>query len=170
MAAPILLATCAKAATAAEARYRIDAEITPGRGACVIALDDAALEAVRRVAGAKVWATARFYSAMPAGPTGGDGPNPDLRLLPLTGDEVPLSDVLPGVDAVVMVATTDTGAALAAAAGQACTLRGVMTAGLVLSPDDQAGATVAALRPHARVLMVSADEDDVAGVMTALRT
>lgn len=169
MAVPILLASCARAATAAEARYRIDAEITPGRGACVIALDSAALEAVRRVAAAKLWANARFCSASP-GQTGGDGRIPDLLLLPLAGGEVRLSEVLPNVDAVVMVATTDAGAALAAAAGQACTLSGVMTAGLVLSRGGEAGATVSALRPHARVLLVPADEDDIAGVMTALRT
>jgi hypothetical protein len=68
-----------------------------------------------------------------------------------------------------MVATTGSDAAAATIIGAACTVRGIMTAGLVIGERELVGATVAAVRPHARVLMVSSDERDVIDVLTALR-
>ncbi len=44
-----------------------------------------------------------------------------------------------------------------------------MTAGLVLGDGFEAEDAVAALRPHARVLLLSADESDVFELLTALR-
>ena len=80
-----------------------------------------------------------------------------------------LREQLAEADVVVMIATADDGAKAAAAIGDACTLRGIMTAGLILGERREVGAAVSALRPHARVLMVSKDEHDVSEVLTALR-
>jgi hypothetical protein len=44
-----------------------------------------------------------------------------------------------------------------------------MTAGIVLGERVAVADAVAALRPHARNLMSTEDEDDVAAVLTALR-
>ena len=44
-----------------------------------------------------------------------------------------------------------------------------MTAGLVLGNGSEARDAVAALRPHARVLLPTADESDVLELLTALR-
>jgi hypothetical protein len=44
-----------------------------------------------------------------------------------------------------------------------------MTAGLILGDRLDVAAAVSALRPYARNLMVTDDEDDVAEVLTALR-
>jgi hypothetical protein len=44
-----------------------------------------------------------------------------------------------------------------------------MTAGLVLGDQSRSRDTLLALRPHAQVLLVSRDEQDVAEVLTALR-
>ena len=44
-----------------------------------------------------------------------------------------------------------------------------MTAGLILGDRVDVGEAVSALRPYARNLMVTDDEDDVAAVLTALR-
>ena len=44
-----------------------------------------------------------------------------------------------------------------------------MTAGLILGERLDVTAAVSALRPYARNLMVTEDEDDVAAVLTALR-
>ncbi|WP_291413649.1 hypothetical protein [Actinophytocola sp.] len=176
---PILLNSCAKAATAKEARFRINAPIAPARATRVVALDAAAAPVVRRVA-EQEWADARFFTARP--PRGnGAGHLADLVLVGTDGTESRLSDVLTGADVAVMVATDDDGAEAASAIGDACTLRGIMTAGLVLaaghggaggpgySVDGHAGAAVSALRPHARVIMVTYDEHDVSEVLTALR-
>ena len=58
---------------------------------------------------------------------------------------------------------------LASAIAQACAARGIMTAGLILGDRLDVAAAVSALRPYARNLMVTDDEDDVAAVLTALR-
>jgi hypothetical protein len=44
-----------------------------------------------------------------------------------------------------------------------------MTAGLVIGEQTQIATAVAALRPHARVLMVTGDERDIVDLLTALR-
>ncbi|MFC0106132.1 hypothetical protein [Kibdelosporangium aridum] len=162
---PILLNSCARAATTAEARFRIDAPIAPARATRVVALDHAAEVVVQRVA-QEPWADARFFTCKsPAG----NGHVADLVLVAPDGSRSRLSEVLTGADVAVMVATVNDGAAAASAIGDACTLRGIMTAGLVLASGHDAGAAVSALRPHARVIMVTYDEHDVSEVLTALR-
>jgi hypothetical protein len=79
-----------------------------------------------------------------------------------------LSAELADADFVMMIATTGSGAAAATAIGNACTLRGIMTAGVILGADGDVTDAVTALRPHARVLLVSEDQRDVSGVLTAL--
>ena len=166
---PTLLSSCAKATTAAEARFRIDAAIVPSRAARVIALDPAAATVIRRVAG-RQWASARFFTFESSTTSEGAA---DVHLRHLDGVEADLNEQLSGVDVAVMVATVgaDAGAdgAAAAAIGAACRVRGIMTAGLILSDDYEINSVVSALRPYARVLLVSADENDVVDVLTALR-
>jgi hypothetical protein len=140
---PILLNSCAQAATAAEARFRIDRPIA-GRSALVVALDDGAAEVVARVA-AQPWLGARFLTSAPSPADPYDA------------------------DVAIMIATTDADPDAAAAIGRECALRGIMTAGLILGDRREVGAAVSALRPYARVLMVTDDEDDVTEVLTALR-
>jgi hypothetical protein len=140
---PILASSCARAATAEEARFRIDRPIA-GRSAVVVALDHAAAEVVDRVA-EQPWRGARFFR---------------------TGDAaVDLEDV----DVVVMIATADADAGAAERLADAAFARGIMTAGLIVGESSDVAATVSALRPHARNLMVTDDEEDVAEVLTALR-
>ena len=159
-ATPILANSCARAATAAEARYRIDAPIVPSRGARVIALDDGAAAVAARVAGQE-WATARFLTC--------EGEGEALRLRGIGGPVADLAEHLDGADVVVMIATQDAGAACAYAIGRACWERSIMTAGIVLGDGSDAEHAVAALRPHARVLLPSGDETDVVELLTALR-
>jgi hypothetical protein len=142
---PILASSCARAATAAEARYRIDRPIG-GRSARIVALDAAAADVVLRVAQLP-WGASRFYA---------DAARFDAR-------------ELEDADVAIMVATADADGAVAGAIARACAERGIMTAGLVLGDRDDVGDAVAALRPYARNLMVTDDEDDVAAVLTALR-
>jgi hypothetical protein len=145
---PILRNSCAQAATAGEARFRIDRPIA-GRSALVVALDAEAADVVDRVA-TRPWSGARFLRA---------------------GDELAerLPDELADADVVIMVATGDADAEAAAAIGRACAARGIMTAGLILGERLDVGDAVSDLRPHARNLMVTEDEQDVAEVLTALR-
>jgi hypothetical protein len=140
---PILSNSCARAATAEEARFRIDRPIG-GRSALVVALDDEAADVVDRVA-EKPWRGARFVHAREA--------------------SVDVEDV----DVVVMIATADADAGVAAQLARTCVERGIMTAGLILGDRLDVAAAVSALRPYARNLMVTADEDDVAELLSALR-
>jgi hypothetical protein len=141
---PILLNSCARAATAEEARFRIDRPIG-GRSALVVALDDRAVEVVDRVA-ERPWSGARFVRA-----------------------DAWRSDELDDVDVAIMIATSDADSEAASAIARACTERGIMTAGLILGERLDVAEAVSALRPYARNLMVTNDEDDVAEVLTALR-
>jgi hypothetical protein len=73
---PTLLNSCASAATAAEARFRIDYPDTQHREARVIALDDHAADLVRRMAGAH-WMGGHFLVFEAIRPGGPDGNGPD---------------------------------------------------------------------------------------------
>ena len=162
-----MLSSCARAATAQESRYRIDRPVAPSRAGRVIALDERAAEVVGRTAQME-WANARFYVCDGAG-EGGE----NVLLRGIDGGPATLADELASASVVVMVATSDTGAGCAYALGKACWERGVQTAGIVLGDGTNRGtaaaAAVAALRPHARVLLPSADELDVVDLLTALR-
>jgi len=167
---PTLLHSCARAATAAEARFRIDVPIAPSRATRIIALDAWAAVVVGHVA-EQTWATARFFTLDDtAGPADGHGQAADaLRLRSMEGRVVLLGETLSGVDVAVMVAAGDEGATAAESIGRACTARGIMTAGLILGDDAHVSRALAALRPHARVLMVPAEDDDLVQLLTALR-
>ncbi len=165
---PILANSCAMAATAAEARYRINAKPQPARNTSVVALDEGAMAVVRELAGQE-WNAARFLGCA-AGTDGaaGAGDYADLQLCTVDGDPVQLSDELAGADFVMMIATEGRGAAAAATIGDACTLRGIMTAGLIVGTNGESGAALTALRPNARVLLVTGDERDATELLAAV--
>ena len=155
----------ARAASANEARYRITVPLAPARNARVIALDPRAETVARRIATGP-WAAAGFYMCDVAGNA---EPADGLALRGLDGATTTLADILADTDVVVVLATDDSGRAQAAAIGSACGARAIMTAGLVLGDGFEAEDAVAALRPYARVLLLSADESDVFELLTALR-
>jgi len=173
---PILASSCAQATTAREARYRIDAPIAGRRGARIIALDDHAATIVRRAA-QQPWNGARFFR-LEVGAPGAQGPaallpdgdgSPDIALHGTDGSSSRLTDELSEADVAIMVATTDGNAEAAEAIGRACARRGIMTAGLALGDRQAVAGTILALRPHAQVLLVSGDQEDLTEVLTALR-
>ncbi len=161
------LSSCARAASAEESRYRIDRPIAPSRAGRIIALDERAVGVVARIAQME-WANARFYACDSVAEDG-----ETVMLRGIDGGPATLADELASASIVVMVATSDTGAGCAYALGKACWERGIQTAGLVLGDGTHHGtavaAAVAALRPHARVLLPDADELDVVDILTALR-
>lgn len=151
------LSESARAASASESRFRIDAPIVPARAARIVALDDRAAGIAHRLA-ARPWAGARFYTAVST-----------ETLHRLDGSPAPLDGVLARTDVVVVLATEDSGHTVAAAIGRICRRRGITMAGVVLGDGFEADEAVAALRPYARVLFLSADEGDVVELLTALR-
>ncbi|HEX3792566.1 MAG TPA: hypothetical protein VHW44_32190 [Pseudonocardiaceae bacterium] len=165
----LLLSSCARAATTAEARFRIDA--APGtqidRATRVVALDDGAAAIVRPLP-EQPWLGAHFLRYQgDQSQVAPDSELADLELSRYDGGQVRLSDELAEADFVMMIATSGSGAAAAAAIGNACTLRGIMTASVILG-EGEVSAAINALRPHSRVLLVSKDQRDVAGLLTVL--
>lgn len=163
---PTLLNGCARAATAEEARFRIDGPLGEPRVARVVALDPGA-EAILAATASAPWAGAHFYRRV--APAAGDAPaaGSPVDLEELGGPRVGLDEILDGADLAVLVATGDEGAGLAEAIGAAAGARGVMTAGLIFG--DPLSATASVLRPQARVLLVSSDDRDLADLLSALR-
>jgi hypothetical protein len=145
---PILANSCARAATAEEARFRIDRPIG-SRAALILALDGDAASVVDRIA-ERPWGAARFFHAAEL-------------------SDVQLAEELADADVAIMIATADADRELAATIARACVERGIMTAGLILGERIDVAAAVSALRPYARNLMVTDDEEDVAEVLRALR-
>lgn len=164
---PSLLSDSQRATSRSESRYRIDYPLVPTRGARVIALDKGAEEIVRKTASHQ-WQSAHFFTLDTSASSESyiDG-SVEVTLRSLEGDSIPLNQELDSVDVVVMVATQDSGAAAATTIAAACTVRGIMTAGIIASTN--ADSTVAALRPHARILIISADKSDLEYLLTAIR-
>ena len=158
---PTLLSSCARAATAAEARYRIGYPEFTRRSSRVIALDEQAAAIVRRMSGQR-WSGGHFLVFESAVPD-------DALLRSATGGTALLSEELDGADAVVMVATAHANAEAASIVGNACAARSIMSAGLVVPGAGSVGEVVSALRPNAMVLVVLQDAGDVPEVLSALR-
>jgi hypothetical protein len=163
---PTLLASCARATTAAEARYRISYPGFARRSSRVIALGGQSERAVRDMGG-RSWGGGHFLVFESA--------VPDDALLRHagTGGTALLSEELDGADTVVMVASAGASAEAASIIGDAAAARGIMSAGLVLPAPPGSGGSVnelvSALRPNAMVLVVLGDAADVPEVLSALR-
>jgi hypothetical protein len=145
---PTLLNSCAWAATAREAAFRIDKPPAYVRTSRVFALDPGAAGVVRDLA-RMPWHDTRFLPVFDAGT---------------------LADELDDADFAMMIATADDGAAAAYAIGHACRERGITTAGIVLDLGGlglhrAATEAVTALRPHARVLLVTEDRQDIVEIL-----
>lgn len=156
------LSSCARAATAEELRYRIDYPLAPSRGVRVVALDAGAAEVSARAA-AQSWFSARFLTCSATSRDPGD-----LVLSGVGGAPTTVDEQLIDADVILMIATDDSAADCAYQMGRAGWERSIMTAGLVVGGLEAPG-VVAALRPHARVLLPSADETDVVDLLSALR-
>jgi hypothetical protein len=163
---PTLLNSCAFATSAAEARFRIDAAPQPDRQTRVVALDPGASAVVRPLIGLP-WRSSKFLTYAPnrmlPAPT-----NAATLTNTVDGSDVPLTQALNDADFVLMVATANDGAPAASAIGLECVRRGIMTAAVVLGEWHAVDDAVNALRPHARVLLVSRDHGDVAELMSVV--
>lgn len=165
---PTLLNSCAMAATAAEAKFRIEYPFLP-RDSRVVAVDATAAAVVRRASQRHWTGAAHFLTFDGPAPSAATGSPPDARLRTCDGTDVWLRDELANADITVLVAGSASAEA-AAVIGRACAERGIMTAGVALTgADDRVDDAVLGLRPHAMVLVVSKDEDDLLELLAALR-
>jgi hypothetical protein len=162
----------ARAASAAEARFRIDAPNSKGRAVKVIALDQPSERVVKTLA-QRQWNGATFFTASSFGAGPKQGESFAGWLSDLAGRTTNLVDEVAGADLVVMIAEAGQDAAAASIIGEACSLKRVNTTGLVLGGPDVTDATLSKtltqLRPWSLMLVIASAEEYVADMLTALR-
>jgi hypothetical protein len=162
----------ARAASAAEARFRIDAPNSRPRAVKVIALDRASVGVVKRLAQSE-WPHASFLTVPNIAPPAGKPFSMSGWLGDLAGHTKNLVDEIDNADLVVMIATAGESAEAAAIIGEACSLKRVNTTALLIAdrsvPDTSLARSLAQLRPWALMLVVASAEDYIADMLAALR-
>jgi hypothetical protein len=163
----------ARVTTAAQLRFRISDPNAKPRTVKVIALDKASERVVERLA-REAWNQASFLSASAFNALDGDN-NFTMQgwLSDLAGRTKDLIDEIKTADLVVMIATAGENAQAASIIGEACSLRRIMTTGLIMGSasvsDDALSRTLAQLRPWALMLVIANNDDYVDDMLTALR-
>ena len=169
-----MLSESARAASAAESRFRIDAANSKPRVIKVIALDQPSEDVVKRLSHSH-WNSATFFTA----PAFATAPRRDERfsmhiwLSDLAGRTKDLVDEINSADLVVMVATAGEDAQAASIIGEACSVKRVMTTALVLGAasisDEALSRSLAQLRPWTLMLVIANAEEYIADMLAALR-
>src|SRR5215472_14962141 len=164
----------ARMASAAQAKFRIEAPNSKPRAVKVIALDGPSERVVKDLAQAQ-WKGATFLTAtaFSSAPRQGEPFSMNGWLNDLAGRTKNLVDEVNSADLVVMVATAGENAAAAAIIGEACAIKHVMTTALILggatSSDETLSKMLAQLRPHAMMLVISSADEYIKDMLTALR-
>lgn len=161
----------ARATSAAESRFRIDAPNSQPRAVKVIALDAASEAVVKRIA-RRPWGRATFFISR-----GEDTPRGAWSLQAWLGDvagrAMDLVEEIAAADLVVMVAAAGGSPAAASVIGEACALNRVMTTALIVGAHGQSDAalarTLGCLRPYASMLVLADGEDYIEAMLQALR-
>ncbi len=168
-----IFSDCARAASAEEARFRVQYPNSRDRATRVIALDPETADKLGEVAHLP-WHGAHFLRHVGNSAVSADFEDlpVDAELIDLNGRQTKLSDELEGADTVVVVVKGGQNGGAANAVGNSCMVRGIMTTGLVLTDDpnsDDTEFTVNALRPYMRMLVVASGDDYVTEMLSALR-
>jgi hypothetical protein len=168
-----MLSESARMASAAEARFRIDAPNAKSKRVKVIALDRPSEAVVKHLAqkqwnGATFFTASAFAGAPPAGSFSMQG-----WLSDLAGRTKDLIDEVDTADLVVMVATAGENAQAAALIGEACSLRRITTTGLILGgasvSDEMLSKTLSQMRPWSLMLVIASAVDYIEDMLIALR-
>ena len=168
-----MVSESARMTTAEQARYRVQYPNSKPRATKIIALDEDSAETLKSYTGFP-WNGARFLALVSA-TSGGEGLEElpvDATLVDIDGKEVRLTDELNGADMVAMVTSEGKRAEAAAAIGNACLVRGIMTTGMILprsGHEEEITRTLKRLRPYAHMLVVARDTDYIPEMLTALR-
>ncbi len=163
----------ARMASAAEAKFRIDAPNSKPRAIKIIALDPPSEQVVKQLAQSR-WNGATFFtaSAFAGKPRKNEPFSMDGWLSDLAGRTKNLIDEIDTADHVLMIATAGANAEAAAIIGEACHVKHVMTAAVVLGSASQSEQTVsktlAQLRPHVMMLVIPSADEYVMDMLTAL--
>jgi hypothetical protein len=165
-----VLAESARAASAAEARYRIQAPNSRGRATLIVALDRPSEPVLLRLAQG-AWHAAAFFQAPVADRA--DGLPADGWLTDLEGGRRRVRELIEAADQVIMLAGAGGNADAAALIGRASSDRRVTTTGLIIgaehASDRDLSRTLAQLRPWSLMVVIAGSDDYLTDMMTALR-
>ncbi|WP_212524373.1 hypothetical protein [Actibacterium sp. MT2.3-13A] len=160
------------AATAAEARFRVQYPNSKARVSRVFALDQHAAEAMYAITEAP-WNGAHFLTVTTRGDVVPDETGiDDLPLSTPDGSPALLSEELQGANVVILLSSQHSNAGAAEVIAREAYHRNIMTVGLTLgqgASDERVNAVVNTLRPFTSVLVVASDNDYVPAMLSALR-
>ena len=160
--------------SAAETRFRIQAASSYSRTVKVIALDTPSENVVKRLARGS-WEHTTFLTAaaLSAAPPVNSEFSVMAWLRDLEGRPRNLTDEVAAADLVVMVATPGGHAHAASIIGEACSLRRVMTTGIVVggtsAPEAALSKTLLQLRPWSLMVVIADPDDYIDNMLVALR-
>jgi len=168
-----MLSESARATSAVEARFRINAPNSKPRHVKIIALDSASETVVKHLSELR-WNNASFFTASAfAGEPPGRGFSVSGWLIDLAGRTKDLINEVNSADLVVMVAKAGENAQAATLIGEACNLKRVDTTGLILggtsATDEMLSKTLSQLRPWSLMLVIANSEDYIEDMLIALR-
>jgi hypothetical protein len=165
-----VLSESARATSAAEARYRVQAPNSVARVSAVVALDEPS-EAVLQYLANRPWNQVTFLKTPIAEDTA--APPADGWLTDLAGRRFRIADQVAAADQVIMLAAAGGHAAAAGLVGRACSLRRVTTTALIVgaehASDRELSLTLAQLRPWSLMVVLASSDDYITAMMTALR-
>ncbi|MDB5572818.1 MAG: 3-methyl-2-oxobutanoate hydroxymethyltransferase [Hyphomicrobiales bacterium] len=165
----------ARVTTAHEASYRIQSPNSKQRAAKIIALDRPSAELVDEIA-REPWNGARFFTSLSFGPeagpaSGGEGMKAWLK--DLAGGALDLVSEVASADFIVVVSTAGEDARAVSLIADACNLHHKSLVALVVprpgASDADVSASMAHLRPFARMLVIASGADYITAMLTALR-
>jgi hypothetical protein len=163
----------ARASSAVEARFRINAPNSRPRAIKIIALDRPSEGIVKRLAQQATWGNATFLTALAGTPAPAGRFSVSGWLGDLAGHTKDLLNEINGADQVVMIATAGEPLDAVSIIGEACSLKRVMTTALILSPpsasDEALSRSLAQLRPWSLMLVIASAEDYIGDMLVALR-
>ena len=178
-----MVSESARMNSAAEARFRIQSASSYSPAIKVIALDTPSENVVSRLARGR-WKNTTFLIAATVSAPPRDSAQPQdakrkrdsaqlKELTDLAGRPRDLTDELDSADLVVMVATPGGHAYAASVIGEACSLRRVMTTGLVVQSTSASEAalskTLLQLRPWSLMVVIADPDDYIDNLLAALR-
>lgn len=169
---PTLLSSCAIAATAAEAKFRVQYPNSKTRVSRIFALDQAAAEAMYEITEAP-WNGAHFLTVNANGEIDPETTAAaELALSSPDGSPAELADELDNANVVVLLGSQRSNLGAAEVIAREAYKRSIMTVGLALGEGASEVATrnvINTLRPYTSVLVVADGNDYVPAMLTALR-
>ena len=163
----------ARASSAAEARFRINAPNSRPRAIKIVALDRQSEGVVKRLAEEAKWNNATFLTVPARAVPAGEPFSMAGWLGDLAGHTKDLLKEIEGADQVVMIATAGEPLDAASVIGEACSLKRIMTTALVLTPpstsDEALSRSLSQLRPWSLMLVIASEEGYIGDMLVALR-